>query len=70
MSQNETFAQDLAENLKRSGMNATVLPPSPPDEGYRVVLGPFPTRDAAEDAGRKLGKPFWVFSKDQAPATP
>ena len=37
---------------------------------YRVVLGPYPTREAADDAGRKLGKPFWVFSRGQAPTTP
>jgi hypothetical protein len=70
VSQNESWAQDLSENLKRSGMNASVLPPTTPEEGYRVVLGPYPTREAADDAGRKLGKPFWVFSRDQAPTTP
>jgi hypothetical protein len=67
VSQNESWAQDLAENLKRSGLNASVLAPATPDEGYRVVLGPYPTREAADDAGRKLGKPYWVFSRDQAP---
>jgi hypothetical protein len=70
MSQNETFAEDLAQNLRRSGMNASVLPPAAPDDGYRVVLGPYPTREAAEDAGRKLGKPFWVFTRGQAPSPP
>ena len=70
MSQNESWAQDLADNLKRSGLNASVLMPATPDEGYRVVLGPYPTREAADDAGRKLGKPFWVFSRGQAPTTP
>jgi cell division septation protein DedD len=28
---------------------------------YRVVAGPFPTKDAAEEAGRKSGLPYWVF---------
>ncbi|MHB1097787.1 MAG: SPOR domain-containing protein [Gemmatimonadaceae bacterium] len=28
---------------------------------YRVVAGPFPTRDAAEESGRKSGLPYWVF---------
>jgi len=66
---NEAWAQDFAQNLKRAGLNASVLPPSTPDEGYRVVLGPYPTREAADDAGRKLGRSFWVFSRDQAAPT-
>jgi hypothetical protein len=66
-SQNEAFAQEMADNLKRSGLNASVIAPTTPDEGYRVVLGPYPTREAAEDAGRKLGKSFWVFSRGQTP---
>lgn len=28
---------------------------------YRVVAGPFPTRQAAEGAGERSGLPFWVF---------
>ena len=28
---------------------------------YRVVAGPFPSREAAEDAGRRSGLPYWVF---------
>ena len=28
---------------------------------WRVVYGPFPTRDEAERAGRKTGLPFWVY---------
>ncbi len=28
---------------------------------YRVVAGPFATRDAADDAGRRSGLPYWVF---------
>jgi len=28
---------------------------------YRVVAGPFPTREAADDAGRRSGLPYWVF---------
>ncbi len=66
---NEVWAQDFAQNLRRAGLNVSVLPPAAADEGYRVVLGPFATRDAAEDAGRKLGRSFWVFSRDQAAPT-
>jgi cell division septation protein DedD len=28
---------------------------------YRVVAGPFATREAAEEAGRRSGIPYWVF---------
>jgi hypothetical protein len=70
VSQNESWAQDLADNLKRSGLSASVLPPQAPDDGYKVVLGPYPTREAAEDAGRKLGKSFWVFSRTPEAANP
>ena len=28
---------------------------------YRVVAGPFATREAAEEAGRQSGLPYWVF---------
>lgn len=28
---------------------------------YRVVLGPFPTRDEAERVGRESGQSYWVF---------
>lgn len=70
VSQNEAWAQEAAQNLKAAGLNASVLPPVNPDEGFRVVLGPYPTREAAEDAGRRLGRPFWVFSRPQTPATP
>lgn len=69
-SSNEAWAQDFATNLKRAGLNASVLSPSGPDDSYRVVLGPYASREAAEDAGRKLGRSFWVFSRDEAPSTP
>ena len=28
---------------------------------YRVVMGPFPTRDQAEKAARATGKPYWIY---------
>jgi hypothetical protein len=38
-----------------------VLEPTGPDEGYRVVLGPYASREEAESAGRKLGRPFFIY---------
>jgi hypothetical protein len=31
------------------------------EDGFRVVLGPYDTRDQAETIGRKLGRPFWIY---------
>jgi hypothetical protein len=45
-------------------MPATVLSPDRAGEPYRVVLGPYPTRDEAEATGRQLGLPFWIFRRD------
>jgi hypothetical protein len=61
---NEAWAQESARQLRTAGMQAGVLPPATADEPYRVVLGPYPTREAAEAAGRKLGRPFWIFMRE------
>jgi hypothetical protein len=65
---NQQWADDLARDLRLAGMRATVLPPVPPDDAFRVVIGPYGTRDEAEDAGRKLGMPYWIFTRDQGVA--
>lgn len=65
---NEAWAQESAHTLRAAGMQASVLPPSTDEDRYRVVLGPYPTREAAEASGRKLGRPFWIFTREgQAP---
>lgn len=64
-SQNPEWSQHLADDLSRAGMNARVLPPPTPDDGYRVVLGPFPSRAQAEATGRRLGRPFWIYQPGQ-----
>lgn len=61
---NEAWAQDLARNLRAAGMQAGVLPPTSAEEPYRVVLGPYSTREAAEAIGKKLGRPFWIFTRE------
>ena len=67
---NQDWAVNLATNLRRAGMQATVLNPRTIDEPYRVVLGPYPTRDEAESTGRSLGLPFWIFTLDTATTIP
>ena len=65
-SQNEAWSSEMAQQLTRAGLAARVLPPKGPDDGYRVVLGPYATRAQAEATGRKLGRPFWIYQ----PSTP
>lgn len=61
VSQNQAWSTENATQLSRAGLPARVLPPATPDDGYRVVLGPYATRDQAEAIGRKLGRPFWIY---------
>lgn len=61
-SQSSAWAADLADQLSASGLATAVWPPGGPDEGYRVVVGPYPSREAAEEAGRGLGRPFFIVT--------
>jgi hypothetical protein len=66
-SQNPTWASELSEKLRAAGLPASVLTPKRADEAYRVVLGPYATREQAEETGRKLGMPsFIVTAQDQS----
>jgi len=64
-SQNPEWSGHLADDLTRAGLAARVLPPQHPDDGYRVVLGPYATRAQAEAIGRRLGRPFWIYQPGQ-----
>ncbi|MBI2407103.1 MAG: SPOR domain-containing protein [Gemmatimonadetes bacterium] len=58
----ESRARTMAAAVRVDGGSARVQ--SSEREGtmvYRVVAGPFATREAAEEAGRKSGLPYWVF---------
>lgn len=67
ISQNQAWSAENADQLTRAGLPAKVLAPVPPEEGYRVVLGPYPTRAEAEAIGRKLGRPFWIYQPQAQP---
>jgi hypothetical protein len=67
---NADWAADFAANLRRAGMPASVLAPETPLDPYRVVLGPYGTRDEAEATGRQLRLPFWIFTRDSTPTAP
>jgi hypothetical protein len=59
---NETAAKDLAKTIRVFGRQPRVVPST--RDGvkiFRVVLGPYRTKELAEAAGQKSGKPFWVF---------
>jgi hypothetical protein len=61
-SQNPAWANELSDKLKAAGLPASVLPPARSDEAYRVVLGPYATREQAEEAGKKIGMPSFVVT--------
>ena len=65
ISQNKDWSDGMAQQLSRAGLQAKVLPPTSTDDGYRVVLGPYATREQAEDIGRKLGRPYWIYQPPQ-----
>ncbi len=60
-SQNPAWAQELADKLKSQGLPASVIHPAKPDEPNRVVLGPYPSREAADSAGTRLGQPYFLY---------
>jgi hypothetical protein len=61
-SQNPTWANELSDKLRSAGLPASVLAPKRSDEAYRVVLGPYPTREQAESTGRKIGMPSFIVT--------
>jgi hypothetical protein len=68
-SQNPAWANELSAKLGAAGLPASVLAPRRPEEVYRVVLGPYATREQAEATGRKIGMPsFIVTAQDQSAA--
>jgi hypothetical protein len=60
-SQNPAWAEELSSKLKRQGLPASVIRPRKSDEFYRVVLGPYPSREAADSAGTRLGQPYFLY---------
>ncbi|HLS47272.1 MAG TPA: SPOR domain-containing protein [Gemmatimonadales bacterium] len=65
-SRNPEWARELSDKLTAAGLPARVLEPPAEGDAYRVVLGPYPSREAAEASGRSLGMPFFVISAGEA----
>lgn len=61
-SRNPEWAAELVQKLGAAGLHASVLRPSADTEAYRVVLGPYASRDSAEATGRTLGMPYFIIS--------
>lgn len=66
-SQNPTWANELRDKLKGAGLPASVLPPARGDEAYRVVLGPYATKEQAEETGKRIGMPSFVVTPQDTP---
>ncbi len=67
-SQNPAWAEELSQKLRAAGLPASVLKPARSDEAYRVVLGPYPTREQAEETGRGIGMPSFVVTTQDPPS--
>ncbi len=67
-SQNPAWADELSQKLRAAGLPATVLKPARSDEAYRVVLGPYATREQAEETGRGIGMPSFVVTSQDPPS--
>jgi cell division septation protein DedD len=68
-SQNERLARDLAAELAHGGYPARVASPTTPPENWRVLVGPYATRAAADSAARLLGRPYWITGRGPTDAS-
>jgi hypothetical protein len=59
-SQNRKYAEALAEQLSQIGFRAKVYDPAQDGDGYKVLIGPYATREEAEADGKRLGKPYFI----------
>jgi hypothetical protein len=59
--QNADWAALLMKQLRADGFPASVLDPTEPEDGYRVVVGPFSIRETADSVGRAMGRPYFVL---------
>src|SRR2546421_3966051 len=60
-SQNEAWSSEMAQQLTRARLAARGLQPRNPDDGYRGVLRPHPTRAPAQGIGPELGRPLSIY---------
>jgi cell division protein FtsN len=59
--QNEGYAKALADQLRGIGFRATVHRAEEQSGGpFKVLVGPYPSRDEAEADGKRLGMPYFI----------
>jgi cell division septation protein DedD len=59
---NEQRAKTMASAIRVDGKPVRVVPGTRDGTTiYRIVYGPFDTRDDAEKAGKRTGLPYWVY---------
>ena len=63
----EARARDFAGQLAGEGHRAQVAAPAA-GGGWRVLLGPYPSRPAADSAARLLGRPYFITGRGPAGA--
>jgi len=62
----EQKANDAAQAINVNGMRPRVVAiPQGATTVYRVVLGPYGSREEAEKIGRDSGRPYWVYEDSQ-----
>lgn len=57
----ESAARALVAELRSP--YTQVVPPKTEDDTWRVMVGPFFTRESADSAGRSIGRPYWVVDR-------
>ena len=68
-SQSERLTRDLAAALVRSGHPARVASPASAADSWRVLLGPYANRGAADSVARGLGRPYWITGRGPSDAS-
>jgi len=61
----EEAARSLAANLSDAKVQVLAPRQGIGDDNWRVVAGPFGTRESADSAGRSLGRPYWVVDRSR-----
>jgi cell division septation protein DedD len=62
----EQKAKETAATISVHGMRPSVVPSqSGSTTIYRVVLGPYSSRDEAERIGRDSQRPFWIYEESR-----
>ncbi|MGQ0701713.1 MAG: SPOR domain-containing protein [Gemmatimonadales bacterium] len=59
--QNPEWAGLLVKQLVADGFPASVLDPVEPEDGFRVAVGPYPNREAADSVGRAIGRAYFLI---------